>query len=129
MNFIEIFIILFLHWVSDFVLQTDNIARNKSKSNKILLTHISCYILLFIPFAFYFLTPINAIIFIIINLILHFIIDYCTSRRTSYLSSINKYGSTTVPNFGMFSIIGLDQFLHYISLFGTYMLLKGIPLL
>lgn len=119
--------ILISHWVSDFVCQTDYMARNKSKSNKALFIHCFVYTLGFIPFAFIYLPSItNVFLFLIINLFLHMSIDYITSRITSKLSSQGKYGSDTIPNFGMFSIIGLDQMLHYISLFGTYLFFSGM---
>lgn len=126
MNFIEILFILIFHYIADFVCQIDSVARNKSKSNKVLFKHILLYGLIFVPFAFMFLPFYIAILFLIVNCVLHYTIDYITSRRTSYLNSINKFGSNTVPNFGMFSIIGLDQLLHYVSLFGTYILFKGL---
>ena len=125
MNFITICFILFTHWVADFVCQTDGIARNKSKSNKVLSKHVLYYTACFIPFCIVYFNVINTFIFLGVTLLLHFITDYFTSRRTSYLSSINKFGSTTVPNFGMFSIIGLDQLIHYISLFGLFFILQG----
>ena len=39
-------LILFLHWVFDFVFQTDYMARNKSKSIKALASHVAIYSLL-----------------------------------------------------------------------------------
>lgn len=123
-----ILLIIITHWVADFVFQTDWMAKNKSKSIVPLSTHVFIYTLFYIPFSFYAFihnssSIFNGVYFLIGTYILHWLIDFCTSKVTSKLSAQGKYGSNSVPNFGMFSIIGLDQLLHYISLFGLYFLL------
>ena len=115
-----LFWLLVTHWVADFVFQTDWMARNKSSSNLPLFVHVCVYSLILIPFAVSYIPSYAVALFIVFNMFLHFVIDYHTSRLTSKLGAAGKYGSKTVPNFGMFSIIGLDQMLHYISLVGTY---------
>lgn len=115
-----LFWLLVTHWVADFVFQTDWMARNKSSSNLPLFVHVCVYSLILIPFAVSYIPSHAVAWFIAFNMFLHFIVDYHTSRLTSKLGAAGKYGSKTVPNFGMFSIIGLDQMLHYISLVGTY---------
>jgi len=115
-----LFWLLVTHWVADFVFQTDWMARNKSSSNLPLFVHVCVYSLILIPFAVSYIPSYAVAWFIVFNMCLHFVIDYHTSRLTSKLGAAGKYGSKTVPNFGMFSIIGLDQMLHYISLVGTY---------
>ena len=118
--------ILLSHWVADFIFQTNYQAHNKSKSNKPLFLHVCVYTLGLVPFALYSLpTYSTALAFLLMNLFLHMGIDYCTSRVTSKLSEQGKYGSDTIPNFGMFTVIGFDQMLHYICLFGTYLYLVG----
>lgn len=116
-----IFWLLITHWVADFVLQTDWMARNKSKSNLPLSVHVLVYTLGLIPFAIFFINPAYILWFLIFNYCAHWYIDYNTSRITSRLGAQGKYGSNTVPNFGMFSIIGLDQLFHYLTLFFTYL--------
>lgn len=115
-----LFWLLVTHWVADFVFQTDWMARNKSSSNLPLFVHVCVYSLILIPFAVSYMPSYAVAWFIVFNMSLHFVVDYHTSRLTSKLGAAGKYGSKTVPNFGMFSIIGLDQMLHYISLIGTY---------
>ena len=115
-----LFFILLTHWVADFVCQTDWMARNKSQSNWPLFVHCCVYTLAFIPFTVWAIPVSNVIWFLVFTFGLHYYIDYNTSRITSKLSAQGKFGSNTIPNFGMFSIIGLDQFLHYICLIGTY---------
>jgi len=64
-------------------------------------------------------------LFFPITFILHTLTDYFTSKIVKYKFNKKHYGSF-IPNFGAFTIIGLDQLLHYIQLFLTYYLLKQI---
>lgn len=84
-----------LHFIGDFILQSDWMAKNKSSSNKVLLIHTSVYCL---PLMIY------SVRWAIINMVLHTITDYFTSRATKRL-----YG---VSNHWFFVVIGLDQFIH-----------------
>ena len=93
-------IILLLHFIADFILQSDKIAKTKSKSNKALLQHVCIYTSVMI-----FVGP----LFAIISGILHFCVDYITSRWASYLWNKND-----IHNF--FVVIGFDQLLHMLML-------------
>jgi uncharacterized membrane protein len=119
--------ILFLHWVADFVLQTDEDAKNKSKSMNHLLNHTFTY-------SFFWLIPMIGILlvdlqmenpimaialafmFCSITLLFHTITDYFTSRLNTRLWIAER-----VHDF--FVSVGFDQWLHYLQLFLTY---KGI---
>lgn len=101
-------LIMFVHWVADFIMQTRWMATNKSSSNLALGTHILVYMIPMSMFGLY---------FAIVNGILHFIVDYFTSRGTSYLW---KKKETHM----FFILIGLDQFLHMVCLLYTYKLLN-----
>ena len=57
--------------------------------------------------------------FVGVTFVAHTITDYLTSRLTSKLFASKTY-YTGIPNFGAFSIIGLDQVLHYAQLFLTF---------
>ena len=100
-----IILVLFLHWFGDFVLQSNDMAMNKSKSIKWLSIHCLVYTLTLcicgIPFA-------------IVNGISHWCIDYCTSKITSKL-----WLDGDRHNF--FVMIGFDQFLHVSILIVTAM--------
>ena len=100
----HILVLVWLHFFSDFVLQTDYMALNKSKSNKVLATHVLLYSILFLFFGFW---------FAVINGILHFCTDWITSRWTSRLWSQEKRHQ-------FFVVIGLDQAIHLTCLFTTY---------
>jgi len=88
--------IIWLHWFSDFILQTRTMAENKSTSNKWLLSHISVYTLPFFIFGWK---------FAILNGVAHGCIDWCTSRLSSKMYKQNR-----IHNFWV--VIGFDQALH-----------------
>lgn len=126
MTLTEIFLILIIHWIADFILQTDSQAKGKSKEWKPLLQHTFNYSLFWaIPILFIFPTDwttyqyvLNALLFVGITFVAHTITDYFTSRLNSKLWAQGK-----VHNF--FVSIGFDQILHYVQLFLTYWILAG----
>lgn len=114
--------LLLMHYIADFVCQTNWMAQNKSKTNYPLLIHVLTYATVFllpsmVLFKYSFVLTLG---FVLLNTILHFITDYFTSRISSNLYMKGNLGSDTIPNFGFFSIIGLDQLIHYITLFVTF---------
>ncbi len=97
--------LLTLHFIADFIMQSDYVARNKSKSNLVLLKHVTIYAL---PFMLL-ISPLYGTV----NGVLHFIVDYFTSRLTGRL-----WGAGKVHWF--FVTIGFDQLLHALILIWTY---------
>jgi len=131
----EIFAIIIIHWVADFVCQDEKWALGKSKNWSDLLNHTFTYSIIWF-FAGLFILGYNSdnfqdslqfymsvINFVSITFIAHTITDYFTSRIVSKKFENKQYGSA-IPNFGAFTIIGIDQVLHYVQLFTTYYLLK-----
>lgn len=118
--FIVLFI-LFVHWFSDFVLQTDWQAQNKSKAWIPLLSHTGIYSLCWIPFCFIVFgnNLLANLTFVLITFVAHTITDYFTSRLNSYLWREKK-----VHYF--FVSIGFDQLLHYAQLLLTYQFILKI---
>lgn len=114
--------IIFIHWVADFVLQTDWQAKNKSKNNKALLSHTWTYSLVWYVIGVFYamLTPDyvqwTLTLFVLITFVAHTLTDYFTSRLNSKL-----WAKGDVHNF--FVSVGFDQVLHYAQLFGTFYLL------
>lgn len=113
-------IILFIHFIADFIVQTDWMAKNKSTSSKALSSHVLSYggtfIVLYPLFYSLFGTNFQTYAsFIVINVVLHGIIDFITSRIAS---KFHKEGK--IHNF--FVTIGFDQFLHTIIFINTYYL-------
>jgi membrane-bound metal-dependent hydrolase YbcI (DUF457 family) len=122
MTLAQIFIIIFFHWLFDFFLQTDDMAKNKSSSNLALGQHVSLYTVgLFFMSCLLFSNTNFAygLIWVVVNGVLHFFTDYVTSRATSLLYKDEKYHD-------FFVTIGFDQMIHYVTLFGTYVWLRGI---
>ena len=110
--------ILFMHWVADFVLQTDWQAKNKSSNNIALLKHVGSYsAVLFVASLFLFTKTEIALYWVMLNSLLHFATDYVTSRINSYL-----WNKGDVHNF--FVMVGFDQLIHYVCLFGTLLVLQ-----
>ena len=116
-----IFGILLIHWIADFVLQSDEEAKNKSTDSAYLLSHTSSYTVCWFvlgAFSSFFIPvdPLALTYFCFITLVAHTITDYFTSRLNSYLW---KKGDS--HNF--FVSVGFDQILHYVQLILTYKLL------
>jgi len=101
------------HWIFDFVFQTHWMATNKSKSNKALGAHVGVYTIGMLLFGSIFLSPFNAFLFGISNGVLHFCVDWVTSRCTARL-----YTKGDFHNF--FVVIGFDQFIHLATMLMTY---------
>jgi Na+/phosphate symporter len=104
---IELGVILLLvwcHFVGDFILQTSYMATNKSKSNRVLTTHVLVYSLPFLLFG-----P----LFALITMVLHFMTDWVTSRITSKLWWYED-------KHWFFVVVGADQAIHFTCLFGLY---------
>lgn len=123
LNLIEIFSIIIIHFIGDFVLQTNKQAKEKSKSNKQLTLHVLSYSIVWLLIAnVYSIITNNYLVvslFPIITFICHWITDYFTSRLNTKL-----WNKGDVHNF--FVNVGFDQVLHYIQLFLTYYLLKQL---
>ena len=126
---INLFIVLYLsfaHWLADFVLQTDQQAKNKSKDNIALLSHTATYTAIMFV-AMQILQTYNyfgaqfwyaSILFTFIQFFSHTLIDYITSRINS-----NLWSKGDVHNF--FVSIGFDQFMHIAILFISFNLIYG----
>ena len=120
MELIEIMAIIVIHWIADFVMQTDEQAKGKSSSMFHLMGHMIYYSLAWYVFgmayAFYLgdeYQPDHVACFVAITFVIHAIQDYFTSRLNTYL-----WNKGDVHNF--FVSVGFDQVLHYGQLFATY---------
>jgi hypothetical protein len=101
-------VLVWIHFIGDFVLQSDKMAINKSKSNRWLLAHVFTYSLPFALFGWK---------FVVLTFCFHCVTDYFTSRGTSYLWTHEK-------RHWFFVLIGFDQAIHLTTLFLTYQLLR-----
>lgn len=131
MSLTIILAILFIHWVADFLFQDVEWANNKSKDSYALTKHVLMYSAIFttgMTIIFY-IGDYNLVgsivlgfIFGIITYICHWWTDYFSSRVVAKKFAEKEYG-TPIPNTGAFTVIGLDQFIHFTQLFLTYQLL------
>jgi len=110
--------LLFIHFVADFIAQSDWMAINKSKRWDALSLHVAVYTVI-LSISIWLILPWKiALIYGALNGAIHFITDAITSRITSTLWARNK-------RHWFFVAIGADQFLHYFALIMTYeMLIK-----
>lgn len=116
-NLFAVIYILFVHFVADFLCQTDYWARNKSKLNTVLATHVLVYsMLITVAMLVAGIGLWAGFVFFGVTFISHFITDYFSSRLSS------KYFAAQNYHWG-FVIVGLDQFAHYTQLLITYWLL------
>lgn len=124
------FILICIHYIANFICQDQKWALNKSKSNLALVKHTATYTYVFMLiycFIYFFggfsyeesIFKLKFLLFFPITFLTHTAVDYITSRIVSKRFA-DKYLGSSIPNFGAFSIIGLDQVIHYGILFLTY---------
>lgn len=97
-------LLIWVHFLADFPAQTDAMALHKSSSDGWLGLHVLVYTLFMLFFG---------LKFALINGVLHFVVDWSTSRGTTYLWKQGK-------RHWFFSLIGFDQAIHMTILFYTY---------
>lgn len=102
-------ILLSVHFVADFVLQTDWQAKNKSKNWEALTRHVAVYSLCFVPVAFWYLPVAHAGGFVVLTFTLHFFTDAITSRINSRIWADGRVHAFFVG-------IGADQLSHAYAL-------------
>lgn len=93
--------LVWLHFFSDFILQTDTMAIRKSSSPLWLTIHVTIYALPFLWFG---------LDFAFFNFLLHWVTDFFSSKATTYLWKKEK-------RHWFFVVIGADQALHLTALF------------
>lgn len=112
-------LLLVVHWVADFVMQTHWQASNKSKRMDALVRHVGTYTAV-LTVASVALFGIDGLPFAAVNGGLHFATDYVTSRASSKLWAKQDW-----HNF--FVVIGLDQLIHQLTLAATLWIVLSYP--
>lgn len=105
--------IMVLHWVGDFLLQSHEIAMNKSTSNAWLTYHIALYISPFTLTYIFFEDMGTTALYMLVNGAIHFVVDYFSSRTAKKYYSKNEMHM-------FFVVIGTDQLLHILTLMITF---------
>lgn len=123
MGIYDILLIIWAHFVADFMLQNDKMAQNKSTSNIWLSNHVMVYsaamLGIMAPFVYFMDSATSHIqllwllVWVAINGALHWITDWCSSRATSYL-----WQKGDRHNF--FVVIGADQAIHLSTMVVTW---------
>ena len=111
--------LLAIHWLADFVLQSQWMSVNKSKRLDALASHVATYTgILFVGSALVFgvreMAPL--VLFVGVNGILHLATDFVTSRITSRLWQQQREHL-------FFVAVGFDQLIHQITLVATQWLI------
>lgn len=122
----ELLSLIIIHWFADFLMQDEKWALGKSKNNRDLTYHVLTYSSIWLGYFIVYSIIFNnykMLWFAPITFVCHWLTDYFTSRIVSKKFENKQFGSP-IPNWGAFTIIGIDQVLHYIQLFVTYLLLK-----
>ena len=113
----DLFGLLIAHLIGDFILQSDEMAKNKSSDYVVLTNHVTIYMIPFIPILLYSLPLFASFLFLMINWSLHFVTDAISSR-------IAKRFWMHEQRHNFFVTIGVDQFVHMVTLVGTFVVLK-----
>lgn len=108
-----IFLIMLLHWIGDFIMQTRKMGQHKSTSNKWLAIHVGVYA---VPLC------LLSWKFALINAVMHAGVDFVSSRMSSAAYKKNDMHMFWV-------IIGADQYLHMLCLVWSYMMMANYGLL
>lgn len=108
-------LIIVIHFLADFGLQTHEQATNKSSSDKYLFYHVGVYSLVWLLVTLPIL-GVYSVAFSTITFVCHFATDYTSSR-------IGKPFWEKKDLHNGFVVIGFDQMLHYLQLYLTFKLL------
>ena len=101
--------LLLAHFVADFIFQTSKMGLKKSSSNLILGVHIAIYTTVLWAMMLAYGLPVW---FAVLNGMVHWITDYCSSR-------MGKYYYEQKRMYAFWKVIGLDQLAHTVTLLWT----------
>jgi|EndMetStandDraft_7_1072992.scaffolds.fasta_scaffold382475_2 hypothetical protein len=104
--------LMLAHWAGDFLLQSGWMAVEKSRSLRALSAHVLTYSAVLLGFSLWLAPVVTALEFVLLNMALHFLIDAATSRLAGRFRQREN-------QWGFFSTIGFDQWLHFVCLYLT----------
>lgn len=109
--------LIFIHWIADFLLQSDAMAKSKSKYFDWLLWHTVVYSLCFFVLLMPFCGVLFAAKFAAVTLFFHTLTDFFTSRLNSKLWTEGRIHY-------FFVSVGYDQWLHGAQILLTFYFLS-----
>lgn len=112
-----IYVIIWAHFICDFILQSDSMAQGKSSSNAWLFKHIAMYTGALFLILVWTHSIAGVLLYCLVNGVAHAGTDYVTSRITKRL-----WAEKRVHDF--FVVIGFDQAVHMTTLVVTLPLLN-----
>jgi len=113
--------IIILHYVADFIFQFEEWAITKKNSFTVLLKHTLTYsTIMTIGLASFFPSYLNMFFFFVLTFGTHTILDYHSSKVIGRMFDRKEFYSGKKLNVGAFSMIGLDQVIHYACLFTSF---------
>lgn len=116
-SLLNVFALLLAHLIGDFFLQSDKMATEKSSNSRVLLLHVFVYMMPFVFIALYALPFPAALMFLVVNFAAHYLTDSVSSRVTkTYYQQERRHE--------FFVTIGIDQFVHMVTLIVTFVLLQ-----
>ena len=111
-------LIMLIHFLADFGLQTHWQATNKSTDFKALIYHVLVYSFVwFIALLTMFKDPVIISMFTIFIWVTHLITDYFTSKLTKRFFEEKDFHNG-------FVVVGADQLIHLVTLFTLYLYAK-----
>lgn len=119
-TFSTLIFVLLIHFLADFGMQTHEQATGKSTSLKWLTYHVGVYSIVWLLASWFYFDYFGiALIFAAITFIAHWITDFITSRvGKPYWDKQDLHNG--------FVVVGFDQVLHYLQLFGTLILCSNL---
>ena len=122
-----------LHLVADFILQPNWVQTYKSRDNSILLLHVTIYSYVVGMGALIVAPWQSALLYGVVNGVLHFIVDFVTSRIITFhalkikipenkeLQNVPIYEKINI--YSLCVLLGIDQLCHQACLLATFPLL------
>lgn len=106
--------ILLIHFLADFGLQTHDQATKKSYDNKALMQHVGVYsIIWFFAVLMYTGSFLISTAFALVTFATHYATDYWTSRISKPFFEKGDFHNG-------FVVVGFDQMIHYVTLYFTF---------
>ena len=130
---LTIIFVLALHLIADFLLQPNWIQTYKSQDNSVLLMHVTVYFTVFVAGLLFIAPWFGALLYSFVNAILHFGVDYCSSRiitaEVSNMQLEEDEGAMAKPLYQRVDLykpslfLGVDQLAHQACLIATISIL------